>query len=481
MISGERVVIKGGNFTQNFAISDQNRGEPLSLIHGCYVLTQSFSAEFTILKDNVAHTAFHDSGARFDPPKCHPNTRVAVLKKIMDWARHSDWDSWYRHIMWLTGAAGAGKSAIAQSIIELCIAEGLVVASFFFFRSDGTRNHGKSLISTIAYQIFFSVPAAQHGILSAIGNDPLIFTKTLHHQFNKLIIQPLRNSYKELETLDEPWNCGLVVIDGLDECLDPDTQRQILNMLCDEIHEYRLPIIFLVASRPEHAINTVFNSKPMAGIYARLYLDDTFKPDDDIRTFLTDSFEEIKTSHPFKSQIPVSWPIPEAISSIVKKSSGQFIYAATVVRYVRSIRRLPHHQLDIVLNLRPAEGDLPFAQLDALYTLILSSAENIERVLYVLSVYSLPVVSLFDIDIVTFMSLGKGELDILFCDLQALVTIDLGSEAHTWIPTQRIRNLHASLHDFLLDPVRSKDYFINIENYRTRHVTNILQYLAEGK
>ena len=213
----------------------------------------------------MAHTAFHNSGARFDPPKCHPNTRVAVLKKIMDWVDRTDWETWYRYILWLTGAAGAGKSAISQSIIEVCLLEGLVIASFFFFLSDGARNHAKSLIATLAYQIFFSVPSTQKIIQAAIDHDPLIFTRSLEHQFDLLVIQPLRKFYEPLDTLEEKWR-RIIVIDGLDECLDRDSQKQILKMLRDAIRKYELPVIFLVASRPEHDIKTVFGSSPMDGV-----------------------------------------------------------------------------------------------------------------------------------------------------------------------------------------------------------------------
>jgi len=394
---------------------------------------------------------------------------------IMDWVHRSDWETWYRYILWLTGAAGAGKSAIAQSIIELCLLEGLVIASFFFFRSDGSRNHGKSFIATLAYQIFFSLPATQAGIQSAIDDDPLIFTRSLEHQFDKLVIQPLRTFYQPLDTLDERHR-RLIVIDGLDECLNHDTQVQILNMVRDAIRTYELPIIFLIASRPEHDIKTVFGSKSMDGTFARIYLDDNFQPDKDIRTFLQDSFQDIKDNHPFRSQIPELWPIPETIETLVKKSSGQFIYAATVVRYVKSIRHKPHHRLDIVMNLRPAQGDRPFAELDALYALILSSVEDKGRVLYALSIYSHGVIREVDFfDISEFMSLEAGELDVLFCDLGSLISIE--SIQRRKKTTRTLRILHASLHDFLLDATRSKDYFLDIDDYRTEHITNILRYL----
>ena len=78
---------------------------------------------------SFATGAFHDSGERFDPPKCHPNTRVAVLAEIMQWMQHIEGSE---RVLWLYGSAGAGKSAIAQSIADMCAKLNLLVASFFF-------------------------------------------------------------------------------------------------------------------------------------------------------------------------------------------------------------------------------------------------------------------------------------------------------------------------------------------------------------
>ena len=38
-----------------------------------------------ILRNRVALGAFHDAAERFDPPKCYPQTREAILNKIMAW------------------------------------------------------------------------------------------------------------------------------------------------------------------------------------------------------------------------------------------------------------------------------------------------------------------------------------------------------------------------------------------------------------
>ena len=61
-------------------------------------------------------------------------------------------------IMWLYGAAGAGKSAIAQTIAELCEEYKILLASFFFFRADSLRSNSKQLVATIAHQIATVIP-----------------------------------------------------------------------------------------------------------------------------------------------------------------------------------------------------------------------------------------------------------------------------------------------------------------------------------
>jgi len=74
-------------------------------------MAQSMSEGFKILTRTASPNAFHDSYHEVDIPRCHENTRVAVLEKIGDWVNLVTDIAAF--IMWLYGAAGAGKSAIA--------------------------------------------------------------------------------------------------------------------------------------------------------------------------------------------------------------------------------------------------------------------------------------------------------------------------------------------------------------------------------
>ncbi|CAA7264513.1 unnamed protein product [Cyclocybe aegerita] len=148
------------------------------------------SAGFKNWKEVIAPSAFHNSGERYEPPRCHPGTREAILEKIMSWVRGEiDVETF---VFWLNGSVGVGKSAIGQTIAEMCEEYGLLLASFFFSRSDLTRNNTKFLITTLAYQIGLSVSHARHRIEQAFEHDPVVHTRSLETQMKKLVIEPLQ-------------------------------------------------------------------------------------------------------------------------------------------------------------------------------------------------------------------------------------------------------------------------------------------------
>ncbi|KDR67130.1 hypothetical protein GALMADRAFT_22031, partial [Galerina marginata CBS 339.88] len=272
--------------------------------------------------------AFHNSSDVYDPPKCHPNTRVAVLDKIMNWIRGLDSETRDALIMWLNGPAGCGKSAIARSIAELCYEEGILVASYFFSRSDPMRNHARSLIATIAYQASIRFPDIRDHLIRIIDMDPFIFTRSLDAQIMALIVEPLRDCIDASAAAPR-----IVIIDGLDECDDRSSQVKILTAISTTLRLHRLPLIFLIASRPEHDIRHSFDVGYLKEITTSIALNDDYLPSDDIRLFLQDKFTEIKDTHPFKAHIPPTWPSLKVLESLVDKSSGQFVYASTVVKF----------------------------------------------------------------------------------------------------------------------------------------------------
>ncbi|KAF8968567.1 hypothetical protein BDZ97DRAFT_1916010 [Flammula alnicola] len=126
------------------------------------------------------------------------------------------------------------------------------------------------------------------------------------------------------------------------------------------------------------------------------------------------------------------------MKTLVEKSSGHFIYASVVVKYVKSPRHRPADRLEVILGLRPALTDMPFAELDILYRHILSSVDDIELVLLILSFLILRGDWWSTNDsqgIEEFLNLNAGDVLLHLDGLSAL--------------------------DFLLDPLRSQEFFIN--------------------
>ncbi|KAJ7797435.1 hypothetical protein B0H13DRAFT_2392150 [Mycena leptocephala] len=97
-----------------------------------------------ILYRAAAGDATHDSEDRFPQPRCHPETQTKMLDVLGKWTcgiePREDWnkdevssssDHKSSPILWLHGPAGAGKSAIAQTLCQKLEEEGRLGASFF--------------------------------------------------------------------------------------------------------------------------------------------------------------------------------------------------------------------------------------------------------------------------------------------------------------------------------------------------------------
>src|SRR6188768_3348527 len=337
----------------------------------------SISAGFKILTKAAVPSAFYDyHGHEFDLPRCHENTRVAVRDKIGEWVLAFKLAV---IIMWLYGAAGAGKSAIARTMSEILHARRQLLATFFFSRADSSRNNIKSVIPTLAYKVCLSIPESRPLITATIEHDPHIFHCPIHYQFKHLIVEPLQQLSRQGVTYPT-----VIVIDGLDECLNHEERSALLHAISANAGNFFAPLKFLITSRPEVPIARVFNATPVIEVSARHSLDDEPESMEDVEYFLSAKFDEIKRTHPSKRHISQDWPSSKAKADLMQKSSGQFIYPATIIRYISSPRHSPTLRLDTILKLRALSGESPFAQLDALYRYILLSCEDVELALRII-------------------------------------------------------------------------------------------------
>ena len=238
---------------------------------------------FKILHGNIAAGAFHNSFERFDAPRCHPDTRVAVLTEIMQWIEAIEESE---DVLWLYGSARAGKSAIGQTIAEMCAEKDLLVASFFFSRAAQSRNNERHLLASIAYQLALSIPPTRSYIESAVQNDPAIFDRSLDTQIEMLIIRPLEKAYAVVNPVDAKQWPRLIIIDGLDECHGASIQCSIIRLLSAALLRITVPLLLLVSSRPEPGIRHAFNVLNKSHPSRHIALDDSYEPDADIHMLM---------------------------------------------------------------------------------------------------------------------------------------------------------------------------------------------------
>ncbi|KAF8175335.1 hypothetical protein BJ912DRAFT_833062, partial [Pholiota molesta] len=220
------------------------------------------------------------------------------------------------------------------------------------------------------------------------------------------------------------------------------------------------PVILLITSRPEYEIRDAFVGNPLSAFVNRLSLDDNYKPDKDIRLYLESMFQDTRDRHlRLGSALPSPWPAEDDVDRLVSKASGQFIFAATVVKFIASSRHHPPERLDVILGLSAFGNETPFALLDALYHYILSSVADLPKVLEILTLlimskYNhilLPPVP-FKVEIIEALlgfSVGR-----VLVDMHALVFVPLPADRGSVL-----RIHHALLYDFLTDRSRSRSYY----------------------
>ncbi|RXW13080.1 hypothetical protein EST38_g12772 [Candolleomyces aberdarensis] len=343
------------------------------------------------LREHIAAGALHNSYERCDAPKCHPETRVAVQGEVVSWICDGDSDDEPKDIMWVTGPAGSGKTAIMGSVADTCQGKGILGATHFFssFSGSANRRSKRYLVPTLAYQFVQhkSMTRVAAQILSAVERNPAIFEQNLEVQFNQLILEPLREC-RDRPRLPE-WP-KVILIDGLDECEadqhqdvtknlnnPPPRSREgdqieILSILKKAASDPDFPFRIVIASRPEHAIKR-FLGDVAKSLTRELFLDAKYNPDADMALFLESKFANIRR----ESHLPSSWPGEDVRQSLIANASGQFIYVATVGRFMEVSGGDPDELLKQVLRLPGFKASTDaLAPLDALYTHILKSSPD---------------------------------------------------------------------------------------------------------
>ncbi|KAF5324203.1 hypothetical protein D9619_011155 [Psilocybe cf. subviscida] len=438
-----------------------NNAQNTSIIGGSFSITTNVNTRndpsLDVLHKRVAPNAILNAGGRAEDVRCHPGTREEVIGRIEKWSDTQD--GLTEPMFWLSGPAGAGKSAIMQTIAERCEQRGVPHANFFFFRADTSRSNASPLMATLLHQIILLYPSLRDPVANILSINPLIFDSVLENQLVQLIVTPLR----AIQQSSSAYRPLLLLIDGLDECDSESkrSQQQILHAFDKILMEHPRPFCLLVASRDESQIRAAFNG--ISSLCLQLFLDDQYSPERDIRLFVDAQFKKVRSTHPLSCTLDESWPSVEDVKYIVKKSSGQFIYAATVMRFISDSSASPKVSLERVQGAARLATKSPFSHLDSIYSYILSQADDQEALKDIFYVQLLTTRSNHD----STSRAGLSPMELLrnfnprytmeivrscLADLTPIVSLSNSC---------KLRFYHASFPDYLLDQSRSREYFVD--------------------
>jgi hypothetical protein len=329
-------------------------------------------------------------------------------------------------------------------------------------------------------------------IKTAIERDPLIFDQSLEAQTTALIVGPvkhLRNAGSDFRSL--PY---VILIDGLDEGRGEDRQAELLTAIRRCLLVGDLPFRIFIASRPELAIHSALQpGGHLRGMAYHIQLSDKYDATVDMRRYLRRRFEDIglRINNP-------KWFSENDIETLVQAGSGQFIYVATIYKYISTPRASPAARLKIVLTWTPLEGQAarPFEMLDKLYTNILLAAKNAYEAvdshhgrdfLLLLRAYHIEIAGFrhgqgvrpigLSADILSaLLSLEERAEETLISDLRCLVTLKPENEKENEL---HLHLYHKSFSDFLEEPSRAKDLFIQESRVYTHLAKCLMQHIIQ--
>jgi hypothetical protein len=372
-------------------------------------------------------------------------------------------------VLWVHGEAGSGKSAISQTVAEYCAQSGQLGATFFFSHGKGDLSDGRLLFPTIAYKLAGAMPGLRAPLSRAIQANTSILTQSLEAQVQKLIVEPFN-------TIRHPPIPTLIVIDGLDACESAEMQHRILTLIAQLIVVHRLPLCFFITSRLQPHLQVTFDTPVYRKISNRIPLD-VFISDTDVRNFLRSEFATIRQYHQqAMAGIPDPWPSEDVIELIVQKSGGQFLYPATVLKYVDDNSRRPAERLTEIVVAAVSASASPWSPTDQLYHHVLSTSPNPAALLRILGPLVVLYAPLPPKELEMLIGAGPGEVAATLRDMHALVDVP---DPHASSPSQTVRIPQPSTTEFLVDIHRSLPFWIEPGKYHAEVTRGCIRYIGD--
>ncbi|KAL4073021.1 WD40-repeat-containing domain protein [Scleroderma yunnanense] len=401
-----------------------------------------------IAEDSILQGIAYADGAGLNTTKtCLEGTRIQILNEIVDWVESCGPE--VPRIFWLHGNAGKGKSAIAHTISVQYENMGRLGSCFCFSRARHAERRHEKLFTTISRDLADRDVGLRQALAETLtSNQRLKGTCDVTQQWEKLILGPLSKWMGPL------LGNVLVVIDALDESGEERSREHILRVLASS-HVMDLPTNFriLLISRPLPDIHDALCN--VKHVMSRS-LDDipASSTEDDIHLYISDRLGNVgKGFH------------PQDIAQLAQKSDGLFEWARLACEFIskRKPGTTPSGRFREIMSYAPGRGGRTL--LDEMYTAILRDTigNTPETLVHFRSIMRqiLGVQEPLTIDSLNTLCYSGTHTGVNRMGVETILDFMASLLSGITDRSTPVRPLHTSFHDYLIDPGRSGEFYVD--------------------
>jgi hypothetical protein len=389
-------------------------------------------------------------------------TRQDIFSRIDEWIGNID----APNILWIKGHPGAGKSAIASSLVERLFQSRRLGASFFFQRDNAATTTPNALWRMVAFELSQQYPGVRKCLVAKLRADEIRSTTiNIDNLFRRCVFEAL----VACENIPI-GRLPVVVVDALDECGGLEGQASAERRALIRTLEgwSKLPTKFklVVTSRGEMDFEQAFQATCHFPIIISTGEDVDTHSSNDIREYLKHEFRIITSR--YSMSLDAEWPGEPTINMLTNRAAGLFIWAKTVIRFINM--GPPKTQLKLI-----SEGS-GLRSMANLYSRLLDLAfpeqavETIHAVRFILATIILAKRPLPTSAMVKLLNIEEDVMDDVCIRMRSVL------ETHT-----ALRISHQSFSDYLLDEnACSPSFHIKLDSWNQPLTIACLDTMERG-